>query len=71
MALFTPCMKSKKIFGPNAFILSAKKVPFRDFIQNMSQAPSKCLSMWMKVDRWDYLKNPSCELKKYFCLGFL
>ena len=50
---------------------SASKVPFRDFIQNMSQAPSKCLSKWIKVDKWDYLKNPSHKLKNYFCLGFL
>jgi hypothetical protein len=37
----------------------------------MSQAPSKCLSKGIKVDKWDYLKNPSHELKKSFCLGFL
>ena len=45
----------------------AKKVPFRNLIQNMSQA----LSKWIKVDKWNYLKNPSYKLKKYFCLGFL
>ena len=37
-------------FGPNAFIWSAMKVPFRDFIQNMSQALSKRLSKWIKVN---------------------
>ena len=37
--------------GPNAFIGRAKKVPFSDFIQNMSPAPSMCLFMWIKVDR--------------------
>ena len=68
---FLPMHENQKIFGPNAFIWSAKKVPFRDFIQNMSQALSKCLSKWIKVDKWDYLKNPSHELKNYFCLGFL
>jgi hypothetical protein len=41
-------------------------VPFWDFIQNVSQAPSKCLSKWIKVDEWDYLKNPSQEFKKIF-----
>ena len=39
------------IFGPNAFFWSAKKVPFSDFIQNMSLAPSMCLFMWIKVDK--------------------
>ena len=48
-----------------------KKVPLWDFIQNMSQALSKCLSMCIKVDKWDYLINPSHELKNSFCLGFL
>ena len=32
----------------------------------MSQAPSKCLSKWIKVVKWDYLKNPSLEFKKIF-----
>ena len=34
---------------------------------HISQAPSKCLSKWIEVDRWDCLKNPSHELKK-ICL---
>ena len=38
---------------------------YRDFIQNMSQTP------WIKVDKWNNLKNPSNELKRYFCLAFL
>ena len=25
----------------------------------------------IQVDKWDYLKNPSHELKNSFCLGFL
>ena len=62
-------MKFEFLFGPNAFIWNAKKVPFRNFIQNMSQALSKCLSKWIKVDEWDYLKDPLRELKKYFYLG--
>ena len=39
--------ENQKFFGPNAFFWSAKKVPFMDFIQNMSKAPSKCLSKWI------------------------
>ena len=55
----------------HTFIWSAKKMTFREFIQNMSKTLSKCLSKWIKVDKWDYLKNPSQELKSSFCLGFL
>ena len=40
---FLPMDENQKFFGPNAFTWSAKKATFRDFIQNMSQAPSKCL----------------------------
>ena len=45
-----------KFFRPKVFIWSAK-VSFQYFIQNVSQALSKCLSKWIKVDKWDYLKN--------------
>ena len=48
---FSPMHENQKFFGPNAFIWSAKKVPFCDFIQNMSLAPSMCLCMWIKVDK--------------------
>ena len=71
MALFNPCMKFLIFFRPNAFIWSAKKVPFREFIQNMSQALSMCSSKWINVDKWDYLKNPLRKFKNSFCLGFL
>ena len=36
------------------------KVPFTDFIQNMSKAPSKSC---------DYLKNPSQDFKNYESLA--
>ena len=58
-------------FGPNDFIWSARKVPFYDFIQNVSQAPSMCISMWIRVNKWNYLKNPSQESKNSFCFRFL
>ena len=38
---------------------SALKVPPNDFIQKMSQAPSKCLKKWIKVDRLDFSKTHS------------
>ena len=68
---FLPLHEILNFFGPNAFIWSAKKVPFRDFIQKMSQALSKCLSKWIKMDKWNYLKNPSSDLENSFCLRFL
>ena len=55
MAHFNPCMQFKKIWGQ--ITSSALKVPPSDFIRNMSQAPSKCLKQWIKVDRLDYFKN--------------
>ena len=38
---------------------SALKVSPSDFIQNMTQAQSKCLKQRIKVDKLDYFKNPS------------
>ena len=45
---FFTCGWNLKIFGPNHFIWSAMKVPFCDFIQNVPQAPSMCISMLIK-----------------------
>ena len=33
--------------------------PKSDFIQNICQAPSKCLKQCIKVDKLDYFKNAS------------
>ena len=52
-------------------IWSAVKVSSSDFFRNMSQGLSKCLSMWIKVDKWHNLKKPSVELKNYFCFGIV
>ena len=41
------------------------KVLFSDFIQNMAQD----LSMWIQMDKLNYLKMPSVELKNYLVLG--
>ena len=71
MAFFYPWMKFENFLGPNDFIWSAMKVPFCDFIQNVFQAPSMCISMWIKVNKWNYLKNPSQEFKNSFCFRFL
>ena len=57
-------------FGRNAFIWIAMKVPFHDFIQNLSQAPSMCIFMWIKVNKWNYLKISHRNSKILFVLGF-
>ena len=57
--------------GPNDFIWSALKVWFSDFIQNLSQAPSKCLSEHKSGYKLDYLKNPSRDFKNHFCSRIL
>ena len=41
------------------------------FYQIEPQAPSKWLSKWIKVDKWDYFKNSSQEFKNSFCFRFL
>ena len=61
----------RNFFGPNDFIWSARKVPFYDFIQNVFQAPSMCIPMWIRVNKWNYLKNPSRDSKNSFCFRFL
>ena len=53
----------QKKFEPNYFFWS-------DFIQNMSQAPSKCLKQRIKVDKLDYFKKSIIEFEKnLFVLG--
>ena len=49
---FLPVDEIWNFFGPNDFIWSAMKVPFHDFIQNVSQA--LCLSKW-----WNGIKGIS------------
>ena len=61
----------QKFLGPNYFFWSAMKLPFPDFIQNMSQDSSKCWNKLIKVDKLDFLKTQSQHLKKYFCFTFL
>ena len=57
-------------FGPNDFIWGAIKVPFFDFIQKMSQAPSSSGQVLIWEDKLDYLNNPSQDFKNFFCLCF-
>ena len=45
------------------------KMPIRKNIHNMFQGPPNPGFMQEKVQKGDFLKNPSWELKKYFVLG--
>jgi hypothetical protein len=38
-----------------------------NFIPKVPLAPSKCLSMWIKVDKWDYFQNVSQD---FFSLSY-
>jgi hypothetical protein len=60
MALFNPCMKFEILGGQ---ILSAMKVSFCDFIQNLSQAPFKNLTKWINGI---ILQIPHRNLKNIF-----
>ena len=58
-------MKSD-FFGENVFIWSAIKVTFYDFIQNLSQVSSNCLSKSLKVINGKIQKIPYGNLKNIF-----
>ena len=40
-------------------------------MSNLLQALSKCLSKWIKVDKWDYFHLRSQEMEIMNCSGFL
>ena len=61
---FTHAWKSK-------FFWAKCQVPFSDFIQNMSPAPSICLFAWIKVDKLDFLKIGSRDFKNSFHFGIV
>ena len=67
MALFYSCMKIKNFLGQMPLF----EVPFSNFIQNMSLAPSMCLFTWIKVDKLDFLKIGSCYFKNSFNFGIV
>ena len=73
MALFYQWMKFEIFLGQmtSSEVLWILNMPFCDFIQNLSQAQSMCISMWIIVNKYNYLKNPSQEFKNSFCFRFL
>ena len=68
MALLNPCMK---FFWPKAFFWSNMKMTIRKNIYNMSQGLPNPRFMQEKVQKGDFLKKGSRELKKNSCFRFL
>ena len=62
---------NSKIFRPKAFFWSIMKMAIRKNIHNLSQGPPNPGFMQKKVQKGDFLKKPSRELKNYFCFRFL
>ena len=67
MALFNPCMKFEILGGQMPIfevLRSAILGLYPKYVSGLVQA-------LIQVDKWDYIKNPSHELKNFFFLGFL
>ena len=58
-------------FWPKVFFWSIMKMPIRKNIHNMSQGPPNPGFMQEKVQKGDFLKKPSRELKFFCCFRFL
>ena len=71
MALFKPMHEIWNFLGPNYIFWNSGKVPLSESIQNVYQAPFKCLNKWIKVDKLDYFKKWSQHFKNYFYFRFL
>ena len=68
---FEPVHEIQKKFWPKDFFWSIMKMTVKNNIANISQGPPNSGFRSVKVENWDYLLNPSRELKNSFCLGFL
>ena len=60
---FEPVHEIQKFFWPKAFFWSIMKMAIRKFVCNMSQGPTNLGFMQEKVQKGDFLKKPSRELK--------
>ena len=65
MARFNPWTKFEILGGQ----ITSFEILLNESIQNMYQAPSKCLNKWIKVDKLDYLKNDHTIWKIIIILG--
>ena len=68
---FEPVHKIQKNFWPKVFFWSIMKMSIRKIFHNMSQGPPNSGFMQEKVQKGDFLKKGSRELKNYFCFRFL
>ena len=68
---FEPVHEIWNFFWPKVFFWSIMKVPFRKNIHNMPQGPPNPGFMQEKVQKGDFLKKPSRELKFFCCFRFL
>ena len=71
MALLNLCMKFKIFFWPKVFFWSIMKMATRKFFHNLSKGPPNPGFMQENVQKGDYLKKDSQELKKNSCFRFL
>jgi hypothetical protein len=70
MALLNPCKKFEIFFGQK-HSESIMKMAIRQNFHNTSQGPPNPGFTEEKVQKEDFLKKPSRELKNYFCFRFL
>ena len=63
---FEPVHEIQKFFWPKVFFWSIMKVVIRNFFRIMSQGPPNPGFMQEKVQKGDFLKKPSWQLK-FFC----
>ena len=60
-----------KIFWPKVFFWSIMNMPLRKNIHNLPQGPPNPGLMQEKVQKGDFLKKPSWQLKFFCCFRFL
>ena len=68
---FEPVHEIRNFFWPKLFFWSIMKMAIRNFFRIMTQGPPNPGFMQEKVQKGDFLKKPSRELKNYFCFRFL
>ena len=68
---FEPVHEIQKKFWPKAFFWSIMKMATRKNIHNLSQGPPNPGFMQEKVQKGDFLKKDSRELKFFSCFRFL
>jgi hypothetical protein len=68
---FEPVHEISNFFWPKVFFSSHMKMTIRKNFHIMSQGPLNPGFMHEKVQKGDFLKMPSRELKNYFCFRFL